>query len=42
MNEMVMKEYDKADKELNAVFLKIIKEYQKDVVFVNKCLDIIT
>jgi uncharacterized protein YecT (DUF1311 family) len=39
MNEMAMNEYYKADKALNAVFLKIIKEYRKDLIFVNNLRD---
>jgi uncharacterized protein YecT (DUF1311 family) len=34
MNEDAAKNYQKADKELNDVYQKILKEYKKDTAFI--------
>lgn len=34
MNEDAMKQYQKADKELNTVYQKVLTEYKKDVAFI--------
>jgi len=39
LNEKAQKDYQKADKELNAVYQKILKDYNQDTVFIKNLIN---